>query len=970
MKRKINILLVITIMFMLIVTGCSDPVDTSWNVTDLTTNFQENPLGLERDNVRFSWKMDSDEIGAYQKSYRIKVYKDSLNGKLVWDSKKVNSSVSMAIPYEGPELDLETKYFWNVEVVNQKNRKNSLTSTFETGSEFEGSEWITINNFEKGTNSLLFRTEKPLENKEIASARLYITALGIYDAYINGELVQGEVDSIMAPGWTDYSSYINYQTYDVKDYLTGNSVSLGVIVGSGWYGSSLVDPEAVGYQDVIGQTGKDAPLERALYAKMIISYEGGEKTEIVTNDQDWKITDNSPYIRDGVWEGEFYDATINESLGDWTKSNYDTSSWKNPQTLNYKGRVVASNDGIIYDYETLALKSAFTYSDENIINIGKTYEAGEIDKENINTFTKEDKISLNVGETLVTDFGQNASARVSFKVKAPKGTKITINPAEVLSDGIDGKYPKGLPVSPGASKNLNNDIPNPEYYEGYRFQYISSGNGVETYQARFHFVGYQYLEIIADNDVVFEEISSITVSSLTDELSFIDTSHELLNQFIHNSKWSQLSNYASIPMDCPHREYYGWSGDAQIFIESGMYHFDAARFIGNYIDIMDDYYQTYNGYGNIMPMHTASAFSKMENAGWCDAGIILPYAYWQYTGDTSLILRYWDTMTHYVDKQGPTGIGFSLGDWNGVPGEGANTAFVRRVFFIHVNGLMSEMAAALGKDAESVMYRENAEDGISLALDSNQMGVAQTALAWSLKLGIYEDEEHRLELAEKLALSVKNENQSISDKRGEDTLSVGFLGVNVLLPALSENGYADVAYDLMMSTNMYSFLYSVSKGSNSIWEQWDMWDEERGYLVDDTSYNHYSYGAASEWVYEYMVGIQKDPKNPGFKHFILQPQLNSNITYVNGSYDSYYGKIVSNWTSSNGKLSTYEASVPANTSATLYLPINNIGNINSLKGVTFKGESTHNGIDVLVFELVSGNYKFEVNNNNIIINYI
>lgn len=965
MRKKINILLLILIIAMILI-SCEKPNDTSWNIYKLTTNYEENPIGLELDNIRFSWQMNSDDIGASQKSYRIKVFKDNLNGKLMWDSKNVKSGVSVAIPYQGYELEYETKYFWSVEVTNQNNRKNTETSSFETGSSFNGSNWITIDNFTYGTNSLLFRTEKELKKEEIKSARLYITSLGVYDAYINGKLVQGEVDSMMAPGWTDYSSYIHYQTYDVIDYLNANKVTLGVVVGSGWYGSSLVDPTAVGYRDVIGKKGEGAPLERSLFAKMVVTYEDNSKTEIFTNNQDWKATNISPYIRDGVWEGELYDATIASELGAWNESGYDVSSWKSVELLTYEGDVISSSNGIIYDYEILSLKSAMIYDETNIINLGNPYKKGELDIDNVKKFNDGDKIKLSPNETLIVDFGQNASARVSFKVNAPKGTTITINTAEIISDGLDGEYPKGIPVSPGATKNLNTNIPNPNYYEGYRFQYVASGEDLENYQARFHFVGYQYLVIQTDHEITFDDISSITVSSLTKELSQIETSHELINQFIKNSKWSQLSNYASIPMDCPHREYYGWSGDAQIFVESGMYHYDAARFIENYIHIMDDYYQSYDGYGNIMPKHTSST---TLNSGWSDAGIIIPYAYWQYTGDKSLILKYWNSMTDYVDRQEPTGLDISLGDWKGVPGEGANTDYVRRIFYIHINGLMSEMAKAIGNDSLAIMYRENAEEGIYQALESNRMGIAQTALAWSLKLGIYKDEDHRKELADILAKSVRNENQSISQNREENTLSVGFLGVNVLLPALSENGYADVAYDLMMSTNMYSFLYSVSKGSNTMWEQWDMWTEDRGYLVDDTSYNHYSYGAASEWVYEYMVGIQKDSNNPGFKHFILQPQIDSSVTYVEGSYDSYYGKIVSNWKSVNGKLQSYVVAVPANTTATLYLPLDELLLINELKGVKFIKKVVHNGQNVLMFELLSGSYKFEINNEKIVINY-
>ena len=292
-----------------------------------------------------------------------------------------------------------------------------------------------------------------------------------------------------------------------------------------------------------------------------------------------------------------------------------------------------------------------------------------------------------------------------------------------------------------------------------------------------------------------------------------------------------------------------------------MYHFDSAAHIGNWVEITDDYYRTYNSYGNIMPMHTNSAFGRMENAGWCEGGIIVPYWYWQYTGDSTLIEKNWDQMCAFVDKQADTGVGMTLGDWNGISGEGANGAYVRRVFNIYVNRLMAKMARGLGKDADAARYEAAVTRKVALAATqtgSNCMGTAQTAYSWALRLGINPAGYTRETIGADLAASVENKDNAVSRNRGEYTVGVGFLGVNLVMPELSESGYSDTAYGLMLSRNMYSPAYSVACGSNTMWERWDMWNPTRGYMVDNTSYNHYSYGAASEWLYEYMLGIQKD----------------------------------------------------------------------------------------------------------------
>jgi len=976
------------------------PTDPT-SIVGLTVNFKEQPLGIETDNLRFGWKMESPVIGQGQKAYQIVITKDEPNGAVVWDSGKVQSGVSASVPFTGnPSVFLpETRFYWTVNVTDVYDSEHiSQPAYFETGADWGSAEWITIENFADGTPSLLFRTEQALNEEagDIVSARLYITGLGVYDAYVNGKLVQGEVGSIMAPGWTDYSSYIHYQTYDVTDYLSkgDQAVVLGAIVGSGWYDTAAVAPAANGYRDMIGKTGAGAPLERCLFAKMVITYASGTQ-EIATNADSWKVSAQSPYGKNGLWEGEVYDAGKAKALGEWKEAGYDDSGWASAEAVVYKGQsatgrnpdnrgnVYASSDSLIYDFATLPLKAAYTYNESaDIINVGNPYPKGEIDFSRAVSYEDGDEIFLKAGDTLIADFGQNAAARVAFQVEAPTGTNITINPAEIVSDGLDTGFAKGMPVIPGANRNAGSA-------DGVRFRYTSSGDGIESYEARFHFCGYQYLSIKADKDVTFHSLSSIAISSVGKEIGFVETSSALVNQFVQNSKWSQASNYSSVPTDCPTREYYGWSGDAQLFVESGMYHFDSSLLIGKYIDSMDDYYKTYNGYGNIMPMHTASAFSMMEGSGWADAGIIVPYAYWQYTGDISLISAYWDNMRLYVDKQSATGLSYSLGDWNGIRGEAATTGFMTRAFNIYINDLMAQMASALGKQADTEKYAQNTETKRQAAIDRyvNAVGDvlcatvdgssglygsepnaanvftdnSQTALSWALKLKLYNTEEQRQGLAANLAASIKNTGQSISERRGENTLATGFLGVNVLLPAVSEF-HSDAAYDLMMSTNMYSPAYSVACGANSMWESWTMWRPESGYVVGSTSYNHYSYGAASEWIYEYMLGIQKDALNPGFKHFILQPQPNACLDYANGSYESYYGNIASNWTMNGDSLSTYNCTVPANTTATLYLPIDEaeLDDFNQIPGLTYLGMEGHNGLDCAIFSLLSGGYDFEV----------
>jgi len=980
--RKLAAVMLVVLMLcqMLPLPFASALANGATSIVDLKTNYQIEPLGIDTVSPTFSWQMSSSLVGQMQSAYQIVVRENSASGPVAWDSGKQDSGISVAIAYgstgQAEALQGQKKYVWTVTVWDMDYVVHTAQSFFETSANWGDAEWITIENYAEPMRSLLFRTEQPLTSSQrVASARLYITGLGAYEAYINGREVQGEVNSILAPGWTDYSSYIHYQTYDVTDYLTAgdHTVTLGAIVGSGWYGSAVVDPTAIGYNTVIGQSDL---LERCLLAKMAITYEDGSTQEFVTDTDNWRVSSISPYVQDGVYEGETYDGRIAKNIEGWNDAGYNVDLWASPVALTYRGKVIASSAGIIYDYREIPMKSAYTYNEStDIIGVGGTYAMGEIDFSKAVSYSAGETVSLKAGDTLIADFGQNAAATAAFQVFAPAGTKITMLPCEILSDGKDGIYTKGTRF-PGA-------LEAPGYGHG-RFIYTTTGDGIESHRAQFHFVGYQYLEIRADQDVMFLSLSSIAVSSVGKETGFVETSNSMINQFISNSKWSQVSNYCSVPTDCPQREYYGWSGDAQLFAESAMYHFDSAVLLGNYIDIMDDYYHTYSNYGNIMPMNVNSFFTNMINAGWSDAGIIIPWVFYQQTGDLSHAKRYWPQMCRFADRIYSGNHQFSLGDWNGVPGESATSNYVMSCFNITDQILMSKMARALGYESDASKYAANAETKRRQAIDRyidtdgnvlcatmdgprDVMGNVcvdnpQTALSWALKLELYDTEAQKQAIAAKLAASVRNENQSISTIRGENTLGSGFLGVNVLLPALSESGNCVTAYNLMLNDDLYTFLYAVACGATTIWEDWDIWMPDRGYKNSIVSHNHYSYGAASEWVYEYLLGIQKDEDNPGFKHFILQPQLDTSLSFANGSYKSYYGEIVTSWTANNGDLTAYQCTVPANTTATLYLPVDDadMDNFNQIYGVNYLGMDKHNGVDCAKLSLLSGGYSFDV----------
>ncbi|MEU1163155.1 alpha-L-rhamnosidase C-terminal domain-containing protein, partial [Streptomyces sp. NPDC005921] len=284
--------------------------------------------------------------------------------------------------------------------------------------------------------------------------------------------------------------------------------------------------------------------------------------------------------------------------------------------------------------------------------------------------------------------------------------------------------------------------------------------------------------------------------------------------------------------------------------------------------------------------------------------------------------------------------------------KGTGTQFMSDVYYAYSTRLMAHMARATGRAAEADAYDKLLGDikrafkarylsvrGDSITVRSSLGGTpptgtepeddSQTALLWVLKLGLYDTEAQRRRLVSLLADNIGNDAAykathptSARVQYAADTLSVGFLGVNVLAPVLTDEGRADLAYTLLHQNALPSWLFSVDNGATTLWEWWNSYSKQDGFgPVVMNSFNHYAYGSIMEWMYEGMAGIARDPDNPGFRHFFLRPHVDptGRITHVSGSHVSPYGEIVSEWTA-KGRALTYRAHVPANSTATLRIP--------------------------------------------------
>lgn len=858
----------------------------------------------------------------------------------------------------------------------------------------------------ESTLSPMFRTEKALTG-QIASARLYISSLGIYDAYINGRKVMmktsdgKQLEDVFGPGWTNYNDYIYYRTYDVTEYINSRDVTLGVRIGNGWYAG------IIGRQ-YYGEIGKKDINELSLIAQLVIKYTDGSSSRISTNTTDWKASDKSPILLNDFFIGEVYDSRLESAIDGWNNTGFRDTNWGKVSRLNYEAKLIGGNENTAFMLESDRIypvnsDETFLYDPENIIMTpGLKY--GEVAPKIISP-TKE--MLIPKGQRLILDMGQNIAGVTYISFSGPKDTKVQIRGAEMLNDGKDNTIqnnsgscgPKGTLYWYGLTRGRASEE------NWYTDTYFMNEKAIQNYIPTFTFHGFRYLEIWADSDITIHEIYSQPITSAIKQSGNIITNNENVNKLFENILWSQKGNYLTIPTDCPNRsERLGWSGDVNVFSETALFNFDVVNFLNNYMQISKNHAANNGGYfGTTMP--GVSSGKGSSNAGWTDVAITLAWNLYLQTGDKDFLERNYDMLKKYMSLIIEDGLRAGYGDW--VAFQATSGAYMAAMYQAYDAQIMEKIASVLGHhdDAETYSkeyfriikemqskYLDEKSNILSVTADNITRGGAfgsniildnsQTSILWALKMRLYRSDEEKNIFINNLLENINNSENKIRSNAAEKTLSTGFLGVNVLMPILNEIGLTQTAYDLLLQDEMPSWLYEVKLGATTTWERWNAYSLENSFGdYGMNSFNHYAYGAVGEWMFEYMAGIQKDETNPGFKNVILQPSIDNGfqfnrqprINYVKGSYESYYGQIISSWTAEKDFLTSYEAIVPANTTATLYLPVKNDFTVQRLKkvkipGVVFSGVVKHNNINTAKFQLVSGGYKFEYQKGKLVVN--
>lgn len=782
---------------------------------------------------------------------------------------------------------------------------------------------------------------------DLVSAKLYTSGLGVYESYINGQrvgrlLADGTVQyDELKPGATDVAAKKFYNTYDVTWMLTaGQENVLSAIVTSGWWNGAI--------------TNEFSGNENAYLAKLILTYADGTR-EIVNTDTSWKVAKAAPVQEGtGIYPGETYDARVALS---WMQPGFDDSSWMAPSiNTEFTGKLcafVGQTTVVRQDLERIP-QSMTVYQGTTGATSG---QYGTISV--VGTYQDGDAIRLSSSQSLIIDFGQNFAGWEYFEVEGPAGTTLTVEHGEWLNDS-NGDTSRGNDGPEGSIYNAN--------YRSAKATttYILSGNGVEKFHPTFTFYGFQYVKIKADQAVTIHKVRGQVVTSVKEDTGTIETSNKDINQLISNSRWGMYSNYLSIPTDCPQRsERQGWTGDAQIFAQTGMYLGNNKSFLIKFMEDMVDSQRADGAYPQIAPMYHIYSKGGYGHAGWADAGIIIPYYLYMMYGDASVITDYWESMERYM--------AFMAANNGPLEGPGDHLTYddskvhdvVRVAYYAWDAQLMSQMAQAIGNADAAQKYAqvyESQKDRFQqqfVNADGTMRNTEQTAYLYALYLDLLPNEASVQAVTQQLANSIQ---------RHGNKMQTGFLGTAIINPALTKAGRTDLAYTLLLQEDEPSWLYSVKQGATTIWERWNTYTVDKGFGdVSMNSFNHYAYGSITGWIFQHAAGIGYDPENPGFQSIVLAPHVDASLSHIQAAYDSAYGTISVNSLLEGSKW-TYAVTIPANTTGTVKLPVAENAQI-SVNGkaadqltldadcATFVGYQD----GCAVFQIAAGTFTFTVN---------
>jgi alpha-L-rhamnosidase len=908
MKRtKLFLMLTALSGFLLFSSGLN--AARSIGVGDLTCEYFTNPMGIGTTVPRLSWILTSEVQDQVQTAYQVLVASSPkmLNEKKVdrWNTGKVESDQSILIEYAGDVLESREKCWWKVRVWDKDGKASAWSepASFEIGL-LSASDWTadwiksSIWFSEVYHPSPMFRKEFNL-GKEIASARLYITSLGLYEAEINGKKVG---DQVLTPGWTSFHSRVQYQTYDVSSMLSSGENAIGVTLGNGWYRAFR------GFRpsEDLGKESLD------LLAQLEVTYSDGTR-EVVLTDDSWKSA-MGPIRSSVIYDGETYDARL--EIPGWSKAGFDDSDWKGTEEVR---------------------------NDKNLIVYPASAPMRKLEE-----LTPVEIMVTPEGDTVV-DMGQNMVGWIRLKVDCPEGTAITLRHAEVLDK--DGNfYIENLRSAKQTNtyicKGSGTEIYEPRFtFQGFRFVDISGYPGEVTTDMLTGVVVNSDLEKTGSfscNDSLINQLQHNIVWG--QKGNFVDVPTDC-PQRDERMGWTGdcqvFAPTACYNMDCA-GFYTKWLRDL-----AADQHEDGAvpHVIPNVL-----------GRGGAHGWQDAATIVPWTVYQWYGDVRILEE---QYESMKSLVeFMRGQAGDAYIWK--PTERQF--GDWlafattrSDYPGATTDKDLLASAYFYHSTNLVRKTAGILGKDGDASEYSELMEkirDAYAkeyITPNGRLSSNTQTAYVVALSFGLMPPPLEAV-AAERLAADVNLFGH----------ITTGFLGAADICHVLTKYGYLDEAYKLLYRTDYPSWLYPVTQGATTIWERWDGQKPDGTFQNPGmNSFNHYAYGAVGDWLYRKVAGIDIDPAAPGFKSIIIKPHPGGDMNNVSASHDSPYGKVSSEWEIKDGKF-TLKVNVPVNTSASVYVPTTGATVLLSDKGIEGAEQIAVEGVDYnyVEVEVGSGEYTF------------
>ena len=841
----------------------------------LVVNSLANPMGVHDPAPRLGWQMSPVEgrRGLAQSAYEIRVSARPGGPADLWDSGRVAGDASTQVPYQGPALASRTRAYWRVSVWDDKGEESSSAGDafWETGllsrSDWSG-QWIGASWHgagQTGANAPYLRREFSLGRRPVG-ARLYVTALGLYEAYINGTRVG---DASFTPGWTDYRKRVQYQVYDVTSLVGQGDNVVGAVLGDGWYAGHV----AYRAREIYGDRPK-------FLAQLEVTYGDGSRETIAT-DGSWAAAPG-PILENDLLMGETYDAR--SELDGWQRPGAARGDWQPVRIFPDPGIEISPVLGPPVRTEVL------------LRPVGPPRAAD--------------------AHRYIYDFGQNLVGVASLSVKAPAGTSVSMRFAEVL-DASGSLYTENLRSARATDVYTcrgakDGETWTPRFtYHGFRYVEVSglpegSAPGPDALVARvLHSDAAPAGDFACSNPLI----------------------NQLQRNIQWSQRGNYFEVPTDCPQ---RDERLGWMGDAQAFIRTGAWNRDVEGFFTKWQRDIGDAQAADGSEPWVCPkieltmQDGGPAWS--DAAVICPWTVYLCYGdrdilarhftelerYVAFTGTQCLgDIRLHPSLGKWA----------GFGDWLALDGSGhidggTPKDLIATAYYAQDLKILSSMARVLGNPEAAQKYQELAERVTRafqrrfITADGLVAGNTQTCYVLALDFDLAPPE-----LRPKLA------DELVRDIRGRgNKLSTGFVGTPRLLHVLAREGHLDVAYDLLLQKDWPSWLYPVTQGATTIWERWDGWTRDKGFEDKGmNSFNHYAYGAVGDWLYRVVAGIEIDPLSPGYRHFLLQPRPGPALSWAGARHQSPYGEIESAWKIADGSFS-WEIVVPPGTTATVRFP--------------------------------------------------